>query len=324
MRLRSSIAGILALALIAVTGCGGAEEPAGGAGGSGPEKVKINVGTIPVLDTAPLQIAIEKGLFKKQGLDVTLSMLAGGAEAIPKLKGGSLDVSFGNYVSFFGAHAKGAIDLKIVSDGFRSAPGTHTIMVAKDSPVRTVADLKGRTIAVNTKRNIATMLARVAAKAHNIELDEDKSFVEFPFPEMESVLKAGTADAVVVVEPFGTLIGRSIGARVLWDLSQGPTADFPIAGYAVTSEFAKANPDTVAAFQRAMAEAKALAADRANVIAAIPKYTKITADTAADLAFGTFPTTLDATSLQRVTDAMRESGLLDETLNVQDLIVAGT
>ncbi|MFF3443539.1 ABC transporter substrate-binding protein [Streptosporangium sp. NPDC002721] len=311
------------MALVTVTGCA-AGEPAGDAGGSGPEKVRINVGTIPVLDTAPLQIAVEKGLFKKQGLDVTLSTLAGGAEAIPKLKGGSLDVSFGNYVSFFGAHAKGVIDLKIVSDGFQSAPRTHTIMVAKDSPIQGVADLKGRTIAVNTKRNIATMLAQVAAKTHGIEFDEDKSFVEFPFPEMEGVLKAGTADAVVVVEPFGTFIGRSIGARLLWDLSQGPTADFPIAGYAVTSEFAKANPRTVAAFQQAMAEAKALAADRANVVAVLPKYTKITADAAADLAIGGFPTTLDATRLQRVTDTMRESGLLDETLDVRDLIVAGT
>ncbi|MFI6508166.1 ABC transporter substrate-binding protein [Streptosporangium sp. NPDC050855] len=324
MRSRAFIAGISALVLVAVTGCGGAREPAGAAGASGPEKTRINVGTMPVVDTAPLQIALDRGLFRKQGLDVTLSTLAGGAEAVPKLKGGSLDISFGNYVSFFSAHAKGVVDLKIVSDGFRSAPGTHTIMVAKDSPIRTMADLKGRTLAINTKRNIGTMLARVAAKAHGVELDEDESFVEFPFPEMEGVLKAGTADAIVVVEPFGTFIGRSTGARLLWDLSQGPTADFPIAGYAVTSEFAAANPRTVAAFQQAMAEAKALAADRANVVAIIPKYTTITADAAAGLAIGGFPATLKATDLQRVADTMRESGLLGETLDVRDLIATGT
>ncbi|MFC7644482.1 ABC transporter substrate-binding protein [Streptosporangium lutulentum] len=192
MKLRSSIVGILALSLIAVTGCGGAEETTtkASAGGSTLEKTTINIGTIPVVDTAPLQIAVEKGLFKAEGLDVKLTTLAGGAEAIPKLKGGDLDVSFGNYVSFFSAAAKGALDLKIVSDGFQSAPKTHTIMVAKDSPIQTVADLKGKTIAVNTKRNISTLLIRVAAKANNFDLDEDKNFVEFPFPEMEGVLKA--------------------------------------------------------------------------------------------------------------------------------------
>lgn len=91
MRLRSSGAGIPAPAPAAVTGCG-AGEPAGDAGGSGPEKVEINVGAIPVLDTAPPQLATERGLFEKQGLDVTPSTLAGGAEAVPKPKGGSPDV----------------------------------------------------------------------------------------------------------------------------------------------------------------------------------------------------------------------------------------
>jgi hypothetical protein len=186
MKLRSSIVGILALALITTTGCGGdAEESTkASAGGSTLEKTTINIGTIPVVDTAPLQIAMAQGLFKAEGLDVKLQILAGGAEAIPKLKSGALDVSFGNYVSFFSADAKGAIDLKIVSDGFQSAKGTHTIMVAKDSPIQTMADLKGKVIAVNTKRNVSTMLIRVAAKANNFDLDEDKNFVEFPFPEM--------------------------------------------------------------------------------------------------------------------------------------------
>jgi NitT/TauT family transport system substrate-binding protein len=324
MKLRSSIVGILALALFATTGCGGAAETTKvSAGGSGLEKVKLTIGTIPVVDTAPLQIAMAQGLFKAEGLDVTLQTLAGGAEAIPKLKGGTLDVSFGNYVSFFSADAKGLLDLKIVSDGFQSATGTHTIMVAKDSPIQTMADLKGKTIAVNTKRNISTMLIRVAAKANNFDLDEDKNFVECPFPNMEGMLKDHKADAIQPVEPFGTFIGQSIGARVIWDTSKGPTADFPIAGYAATSEFVKANPNTVAAFQRAMAKAMALAADRANVVAIIPKYTTIKADAAASLAIGGFPTTLNATRLQRVADTMHEYGLLDETLNVQDLIYAG-
>ncbi|GAA4218298.1 NitT/TauT family transport system substrate-binding protein [Streptosporangium album] len=323
MKLRSSIVGVLALALMAVAGCGGAGEPTkASAGGSGLEKAKINIGMMPVVDTAPLQIAMDKGLFKAEGLDVSMVKLAGGAEAIPKLKGGSLDISFGNYVSFFAASAKGVIDLKIVSDGFQSAPKTHVVLVSKDSKIQTMADLAGKTIAINTKRNVSSMLVRVAAKAHNVELDEDKNFVEAPFPEMEGLLKAGTVDAAQVVEPFGTFIGQNIGARVIWDTSQGPTADFPIAGYAATSEFAKANPNTVAAFQRAMSKAQALAADRALVVAAIPKYTTIPAAVAGSLAIGGFPTTLNATRLQRVADSMKEYGLLDAPLNVQDLIVA--
>lgn len=325
MKLRSSFVGVLVFAMLAAVGCGGSEESATTAaadGGSGLEKTEITVGTMPVVDTAPLQIAIRDGFFKAEGLEVKLQTLAGGAEAIPKLKSGELDISFGNYVSFFSAASRGVIDLKIVADGFQSAPGTHVIMVPKDSPIQTPADLKGKKIAVNTKRNVASMLVRVAAKAHGVELDEDQNFVEFPFPEMEGVLKSKEVDAAQVVEPFGTLISQSIGARVIWDTSQGPTKDFPIAGYAAMADFAAENPKTVAAFQRAMSKAQAAAADRGEVVEIIPQYTTIKPDVASSLSIGGFPTTLEASRLQRVADSMREHGLLEQPLQVQDLIVS--
>ncbi|GLW04947.1 sulfonate ABC transporter substrate-binding protein [Microtetraspora sp. NBRC 13810] len=267
-------------------------------------------------------MAVSQGLFKAEGLDVKLQTLAGGAEAIPKLKGGSLDISSGNYVSFLGADATGTLDLKIVVDGFASGPKSHVIMVPKDSTIQTPADLKDKIVAVNTKRNVASMLVRVAAKAHGVELDEDKNFVEFPFPEMEGALQNKKVDAAQVVEPFGTQIAQKIGARIIWDTSQGPTNEFPISGYAAASEFAAENPKTIAAFQRAMAKAQALAADRAEVVKTIPTYTTIPADVAGSLNIGVFPTTLNATRLQRVADSMLEYGLLDSQLNVQDVIVA--
>lgn len=263
-----------------------------------------------------------RGLFKEEGLNVTLQTLAGGAEAIPKLKGGALDVSFGNYVSFISATAKKVVDLRIVADGFQSAPKTHVIMVPKGSAIKSPADLKDKKIAVNTKRNISTLLVRVAGKAHNVELDEDDNFVEVPFPGMEAALAGGQVDAALVVEPFGTFIGQKIGATMIWDTSQGPTADFPIAGYASTAAFAKDNPKTVAAFQRALAKAQALAADRNSVVAIIPEYTKIDPSAAASLAIGFFPTTLEATRLQRVADSMQEYGLLTQPLDVKSIVVA--
>lgn len=310
MKLRLSLAALL----LTVAGCGGAAEPS--------EKTDIIVGTIPVVDTAPLQIAVARGLFKEEGLNVTLQTLAGGAEAIPKLKGGAIDISFGNYVSFLSATAKKVVDLRIVADGFQSAPKTHVIMVPKGSAITSPADLKDKKIAVNTKRNIATLLVRVAAKANNVELDEDKNFVEVPFPGMEAALSAGQVDAALVVEPFGTFIGQKIGATVIWDTSQGPTADFPIAGYASTATFAQENPKTVAKFQRAIAKAQGLAADRNSVVAIIPKYTQIDQNAAASLAIGVFPTTLDASRLQRVADSMREYGLLTDALDVKSIVVA--
>lgn len=308
---------VLALALgVPAAACGGDD-----GAGSGLEKADITVGTIPVADTAPLQLAVQRGLFKAEGLKVKLQIIAGGAEAVPKLKSGALAVSFGNYVSFLSAGVKGALNTRIVAEGFQSGGNTHAILVPEDSPIRGPKDLAGKKIGVNTKRNVSTLLVRASLKPIGIDLDEDKNFQEMPFPNMEAALKSKSVDAVQAVEPFVTQLQSSIGARVVSDLSTGVTADFPIAGYAVTAEFAKKNPKTVAAFQRALLRAQAMAGDRKVVQQILPTYTKITSGVAARMNYGTYPTSLDAGRIQRVADLMLRFGYLPKPLDVKPLVV---
>ncbi|WP_067823115.1 ABC transporter substrate-binding protein [Actinomadura kijaniata] len=324
IRRRSAVlSGVLALAVAATaTACGGDDKPKSA---NGLEKSEITVGTMPVGDTAPLQLAISKGLFKAEGLTVKTKIIAGGQVAIPQLKGGQLDVSFTNYVSLFSAAAKNDFKPRIVAEAFQSGPKTHVLLVPKDSDIRSVKDLANKKIGVNTKRNVSTLLVRAAAKPNGVELDEDKNFVEIPPPQMELALKNKSVDAVQAIEPFGTQMQSSIGARVLTDLSSGPTADFPIAGYASTDQFATKNPKTVAAFQRAMAKAQAMAADRKIVQDVLPTYSKgITAQIASTMNFGSYPTSLSDTRLQRVADVMQQFGYITSRLEVKPLLVTGS
>ncbi|MBX6765669.1 MAG: ABC transporter substrate-binding protein [Actinomadura rubrobrunea] len=319
---RTVLAGVLALTVAAsAAACGDSDK---GESATGLEKSEITVGTMPVGDTAPLQLAITRGLFKAEGLTVKTQTINGGADAIPRLKGGQLDISFGNYVSFFAAAAQGAFKPKIVAEAFSSGPKTHTLLVAKDSPIRSIADLKDKKIGVNTKRNVSTLMVRSAAKPAGVELDEDKNFVEIPPPNMEAALKSGSVDAVQAIEPFGTQIQQKLGARLLADLSSGATANFPIAGYATTEEFAAKNPKTIAAFQRALIKAQGMAADRKVVQDILPKYARgITPEVAATMSYGTYPTSLNATRLQRVADVMQQFGIIKERLDVKPLLVTG-
>ncbi|HEY8481873.1 MAG TPA: ABC transporter substrate-binding protein [Spirillospora sp.] len=313
---RTSVSAALAILLgLGAAACGDSGDGASGKG-------EITLGTMTVADTAPVQIAIDKGLFKAEGLTVKTQVIQGGAAGIPLLKSGALDISFGNYVSLLTAAAKDpGFKPRIVAEGFRSASKTHTIMVRKDSPYRTIKDLQGKKIGVNTKRNIGTLLVRAAAQPQNVQFDEDKSFVEIAPPAMEQALKSNSVDAVQAIEPFGTQMEQSLGARMIADLSSGPTADFPIAGYATTEKFAKENPETVAAFQRAIQKAQGMAADRKLVQDTLPTYAKgIDAKVASTMSLGSFPTTLDAARLQRVADVMLQFGYLDKKLDVKQYI----
>ncbi|MGA4841885.1 ABC transporter substrate-binding protein [Streptomyces sp. G45] len=310
----------LTLLVAATAACGGSGSDSGG-GPGGLEKTRITVGTMPVADTAPLHLAMEKGYFKAEGLTVRTTTLSGGAESVSRLRAGALDISFGNYVSYVLAHAHKAIDVRFVADAFQSAPRTHAVLVPKDSPVQNLKDLEGKKIGVNTKRNISALLVRKAAKAEGAAFDDDKSFAEVDMPNMETALKSGSVDAVQAVEPFVTAIENSGTGRVVADLGKPPTAGFPIAGYATTASFAKDHPKTVAAFQRALARAQKQAAKRSAVVAALPEYTRITAEQAARMHLGGYPVTLDPGRLRRVVDLMREFGYVREKVDVERLVV---
>ncbi|WP_141583953.1 ABC transporter substrate-binding protein [Actinomadura sp. WMMA1423] len=319
---RAALAGVLALALASATACGGSD---GEKSANGLEQSEVTLGTMTVADTAPVQIALSKGLFKAEGLTVKTQVIQGGAAGVPLLKSGRLDLSFGNYVSLLTAGTKDpGFKPRIVADGFRSASKTHTLMVRGDSPYRTIKDLAGKKIGVNTKRNVSTMLVRAAGQPQGVTFDEDRNFVEIAPPAMEQALKSGSVDAVQAIEPFGTQMRESMGARMVADLSTGETDGLPIAGYAATEKFVKKNPKTVAAFQRALQKAQGMAAgDRGLVRSILPTYAKgIDAGVAASMSYGTYPTSVDPAALQRVADLMQRYQYVDKRIDASAFVAS--
>ncbi|WP_367137305.1 ABC transporter substrate-binding protein [Saccharothrix sp. HUAS TT1] len=318
--------------LAVVSGCGllggSEEEPTSAAAAPGKvEKAKISLGLLPILDVASVHVAIKKGYFKDEGLEVDVKIIQGGAAAIPGLISGDLDFSFGNWVSFFAAEAKqaaqGVDGLKLVSDGYQAKPEMFLILAKSDSTIKSPKDLEGKTIAINTFRNIAELTAKATLEANDVD-PAKVNFKEFPFPDMEAAVQNGTVDAAFMVEPFISRAQRSSGQITVLDAASGPTADIPIAGYATTGKFVKENPNTVAAFQRAMAKGQADAADRPTVEPLLVEYAKVDKETASLVHFGEFPTTLDATRLQRVSGLMRTYGLLEQDFDVAPMLVSGS
>ncbi|WP_433253452.1 ABC transporter substrate-binding protein [Streptosporangium sp. CA-135522] len=319
---RAVVAGLAAV--LALSACGGSDTKTETAGASGLEKTKIEIGALPIPDSAALYIANKRGFFKEEGLTVNIQPVQGGAQAQQSLLGGSLDATQSNYVSTFLAASAGN-KLKIIADLYQATPNAFNLMVPKDSSIKTPADLKGKKIAVNSKKNIGTLAVTSVLKTHGLT-EKDVQFLEFPFPEMADKLKQGLVDAAWMTEPHLTAVQKNIGAQKLADTMVDSTADFPIADIIVTEDYATKNPKTVAAFQRAIAKGQQVAAsDRKAVEEILPTYTKgIDAATAAVITLGTFPTSLDATRLQRVADLMLEQGYLTSKLDAKSLIIGNS
>src|SRR5580698_2841411 len=95
---------VLRIALIVLpvtvlaTGC---HVPGTGGSGSASGSGTITVAVVPGIDNAPLQVAIQDGLFQQRGLNVTVKHLTSLAAVFQALTSGQAQIAVGDYTSFF-------------------------------------------------------------------------------------------------------------------------------------------------------------------------------------------------------------------------------
>jgi NitT/TauT family transport system substrate-binding protein len=241
--------------------------------------------------------------------------------AIPQLVAGELDLSWTSYPSAIQAQAEGVADLRVLQSGYESAEKSFQLVTMPGSAVRTAQDLVGKRVATNTFRSITEIMARSAMQDAGVD-PASVEFVELAFPDMIPALQNDRIDAAILLEPFLTLATSQFGATSVLDVSSGPTAGLPIAGVTTTAEFARDNPKTLAAFERALGKAQAEVADRTVVERTLPDYTTVKPEIVGKLTLGRWPTSLAANDLQRVADLMLRFEVLDEEFNVAQLLIA--
>ncbi|MGX7825550.1 ABC transporter substrate-binding protein [Actinokineospora sp. 24-640] len=326
-RVRLPIAALAVALAATLSGCGllGGEDesPSGSTGAGGVEKPKIKVGTIPVVDVAPLHYAIEKGYFKDEGLEVEAVAVPNGQAAINGIMNGSLDITFSTYAATFIAQSRRVGDFRIVADGLAAKANHLMVMAAPNSSVKKAADLSGKKIAITAKNTFTDLAPMAVMKVQGIDYSTVE-WIEMPLPQMIESMEKGTVDAAVLVEPFVTNSMKKIGAVPVLDAASGPTAELPMSGYmAVGGEgkFATSSPNTIAAFQRALARAAAESTDRSKMEPMFVKYAKIDEETAKLVTISTYSTSLEANRIQRVANLLEEFGAIKGHLDVQPMLV---
>jgi NitT/TauT family transport system substrate-binding protein len=291
------------------------------AGNTGLERTEITVGTLPIVDVAPIHIAIDEGLFAAEGLTVTVEVTQGGAAAIPALVGGDLDIAYGAWPSFLIANAQG-LELRAVADGTAARPGFTELLAMPGSSLEgNPAGLAATRIAVNTLGNLGELAVRSALVEAGLEPDAAE-LVEIPFPDMGAALERGDVDVIWASEPVATLARETLGAVLVIDSYVGAMEGFPVAGYQASAEFVEDNPRTVAAFQRALAAAVERIADDPELVPGIaPEFTSLEPELASQVSLPHFRARLDPIDLRRVHDFLLEFGLLESELDVEALVV---
>jgi NitT/TauT family transport system substrate-binding protein len=324
---RAALTATALCALVLAASCSalsGNSSDSSNSGGSNPqslEKATIKVGAIAGASSASLYIAEDKGYFKQEGLNVQIKTTSSGAAALTSMEGGGLDITLANDVSGIQAKIKG-IPIKLVFDGPLCSPRTFVISALPNSPIKKLADLKGKKIGISSLKDGISATLKASLAAVNVKAS-DVTFSAVPYADSEQALKSGSVDATVTSEPYTTEAAEALGARPVADIFPAGSAEanIPNAGYFSTDKFVQSNPKTLAAFQRAMAKAAAATTNRQTVEAAIHKHQAKVPQSVLDvMALPAFSTDLDPTRIQRVADLMQEAGYISKHFDVRQIL----
>jgi NitT/TauT family transport system substrate-binding protein len=317
---KKSLGGAFVTALVAgVSACGGGVSGAdGGADTAASDEDtlrQVEVGALPIVTLSPIALGVEKGFFEEEGLDVELEMGQGGAALVPAVVSGQQQFAFSNNVSLLLARAQG-LPLTIVaaasSAGEDPAPIDEALVVPKGSPVDSVSDLAGKSLAVNTLNNIVEVANRVTIEAAGLDSDS-VDFVEVPFPDMPAALANGNVDAAHVAEPFLTEAVNA-GATIIAHPYREVKPDIHVSSWFTTEEFANQNPEVIDKFLRALEESRKYAAAHEDEVRQfIPEFLGIDPKVAEKIALGNWPAGLPTEeSLNAWREAAQDSGVIKQ------------
>jgi sulfonate transport system substrate-binding protein len=154
--------------------------------------------------------ALEKKL-TPLGIEVKWVEFAAGPQLLEGLNVGSIDFGYVGETPPIVAQAAGA---NFVYVGYeKPAPAAEAILVPKDSPIRTVADLRGKKVALNKGSNVHYLLVKALDKAG---LKYSDVTVNFLTPaDARAAFERGAIDAWVIWDPFASAAEKQTGARIL-------------------------------------------------------------------------------------------------------------
>jgi NitT/TauT family transport system substrate-binding protein len=160
------------------------------AGGRTAASATVYLGFTPDAVYAPAYVAQAKGFYADAGLNITIAPGQGSTQALSVVSAGKADFGFSDALTMAKADAQGG-DLRMLATVLPVAPGVT--VVPKDSPIKTIADLRGKTIGDSQYSTQYALLPALLAQAGLTT--SDVHFVNMGFASRVPALLAGKIDA---------------------------------------------------------------------------------------------------------------------------------
>ncbi|OGA79842.1 MAG: hypothetical protein A3G81_27075 [Betaproteobacteria bacterium RIFCSPLOWO2_12_FULL_65_14] len=286
--------------------------------------VKLKVGVLKVAGQTNAYVAQQQGFFKKRGLEVELINVRSGGEGVSAMQGGSLDMAI--TIPSFGivANERGFGLVMVVQNQSASpTPPDHAaIMVAIDSPIRSLKDLDGKVIGINALHAQEAVSAQHVIGKAGVPRQRLK-YVEVSFPSMGDVLRRGDVAAVVPVAPFITGIEqRGIGRVLAWAY-HGAVPAQPTGAYWAKRNWVEANAKLIDLYAAAIDEANEyLLSDLGRARVLVAQYTGLPSALVEAMPMINWTTKVDKAKWAALIAMLRAEGELEKDQRPEDFILS--
>ncbi len=235
---------LLAILAISLVGCAETKPPA--------PVTKIKVALLPIIDTLPMYVAEQKGLFAENNVEVEFIPVASAPERNQLIASGQADGVINETINVMTFNAEKPT-VQVVSYALRPAPGyPHFFILASgESGITTVDQLKGVEIGVSEGTVIEYVTERILTDNGLAPL-EIKMISVPKIPDRMALLASGELKAGTMPDPLAALSVQQGSKIVIAD------ANYPQYGFSVISfrkEVIDQNPEAIRRFLKAVAAA---------------------------------------------------------------------
>lgn len=318
-----------AFACVFLAGCSnnaGGESTSAEGGTGGAARKKITLGYNPVIAQPQALVGVANGDYAKALSDVTFSgkEFGAGPAVLEALRGGTIDIGCSGPFPAIKAFAKEG-DVVLLC----GAATGGTELSVKDPAIKSVRDLKGKTIGVNQLGSTVETMVRYQVLKAGLKPETDVKFIKVDPAEQAEALESGDVQAVAAPAPWPSFVQINAGARPLLDSKAiYENGNYLSGSFFATKKWVEANPELARQFVAATQKVTdALNADRAKgdaqVLAAWEKVSKKTLDPkVAKKAFGTivYTTAANEARMQKFADINHELGVLKQKPDLKGFV----
>lgn len=236
---------------------------------AGAEQARIAV-TNPNMSFLPSGVALKKGFFKDEGLDVEIIRMN-----VPTIVTALVTGDIG-YTLLFGSVVRGALRGMPMRALASLLDGSTHALVAKPE-YKSGKELKGKTVGIGNFGGTDEIAGRMMLKSFGLDTDKDLKFIALgPDRARLAGLKEGLVD-VAVIAPPGDAMGRQMGFNVL--LRAYEVFSFPFIGVGANLKTIKEKPEQVKKVVKAMVRAnRFIREDREGAVRILMDWGKVERD----------------------------------------------